>query len=120
MNNKTIILPRLRATAIEPEGLSISFHEPKWIGEQWIACIMLSPGKFIWGRFASINTENRTAQFVLNNKREAALFRTGAEYKYFDGYWCERTELVFDSSHNWQKTEFVPHDAVRHLANGTL
>jgi hypothetical protein len=119
MNNKTIILPRLRVKAINPAGLSISFHEPKWIGEQWIACIMLSPGKFIWGRLASIKTEDKTAQFILDNEKETALFQIGYEYEYLDGYWGERAELTFDTTRNWKRTEFVPRDAVRHLANGT-
>jgi hypothetical protein len=119
MNNKTVKLPRLRVKTIDPEGLSISFDEPRWIGERWIACIMLSPGRFIWGRFASISTEDRTAKFILDNKKEVSLFQIGSEYEYLDGYWGERAELVFDSSHKWEKTEFVPRDELRHLANGT-
>lgn len=118
MNNKTIILPRLRVTALIPEGLSISFQKPQWIGDRWITCIMLSPNKFIWGRFTEINTGNKTGKVILENKQEVSFLQAGAEYEYLDGYWGERAELVFDTSLIWEKTEFIPRDAVRHLADG--
>jgi hypothetical protein len=118
MNISSKTLPRLRITSIHDADLAISFNEPKWMGEQWCACILFPDNKLIWGRFASINADNRTAIFTLDNANETALFQIDSEHEYLDGYWGERAELVFDTKRHWLQTEFAPCDAVRHLAHG--
>lgn len=115
MNEKIIRLPRLRITAIDANDLSVSFDEPKWIGEGWIICIRSSPGTFLWGRFISVDGEQKTARFVLDRQEDRFFLQPGVEYEYLDGYWGKRAELVFDRSRKWSRMEFKPTDAVEFI-----
>lgn len=118
MNDKNVRLPRLRITSIDTNDLSVSFDEPRWIGEGWITCLMPSPGKFVWGRFISVDADQKTARFVLDRQEDKSLLHCGVEYEYLDGYWGERAELVFDRSREWSRMEFKPADAVEFMLEG--
>ena len=119
MNDKNVRLPRLRVTAISANDLLVTFDEVKWIGERWIAYIMLSSETLLEGRFVSVDVQQRTARFILNKKEDISYLRPGFEYEYLDGYWGERAELVLDRSRVWSLTAFKSLDAVEFIVEGT-
>jgi hypothetical protein len=117
-NKRNIRLPRLRVTALHAEGVVVSFDEPKWIGERYIACIVPSPGVFLWGRFTDVDLHGKRARFVFDKKEDVSLLQAGIDYEYLDGYWGERAKLVYDRSRIWSRTEFKPLDAVEFSVGG--
>jgi len=84
---------------------------PIWTDRNWVGCLHIGAGRFIWGRFTSVVEQERTAEFVVEPIYESDFLR-GQEYAYLDAYWGEKAELILDTSLKWTRTEFHPSDSL--------
>ena len=84
----------------------------------WIADFYVGHDIFVKTRFLDINHQDLSGAFLVNDIAQKNLFKIGATYPFMGGYWGERANLVYDSSREWQRVEFVPHDAIRYHPDG--
>jgi hypothetical protein len=106
-------LPRLTITSISDGLCSAKYEQSRLIGEEWIGCLYLGEGHFVWGRFYKIESANQTCLFRPKNDAEISQLQSGGSYPYLDGYWGERAELVLDLKRQWHKARFEPRDATQ-------
>jgi len=119
MTDSGIILPRVHIRTIDTDGVSLSFNEPKWINERWIAYLMPQYGTLIEGRFVSVDLEAKTCRFIPKNKQTISTLSPDTDCEYIDGYWGDRADLVFSQTEGWKRTEFFPRDSVAHYPDGS-
>jgi hypothetical protein len=92
----------------------------EWIGEGYFTDIFLDEHNIIEGEFLEVNKESLSAKIIIKSIIERGKIQTKKSYPYFDGYWGERAQLVFNSSLEWAKTNFKPSDAIRHYNDGRV
>lgn len=111
---KRVILPELKVITINKNIISCELTSLKMIGEKWIGCIIrnIKEPPYIWGRFLNVDMDNKKCDFKLNDSIDAEKLNISIFYKYLNGYWGERVELVFDKTRNWNLSIFRPTDAV--------
>lgn len=84
----------------------------------WIADFYVGHDIFVETRFLNINHQDLSGAIIVTDLANKDLFKIGNSYPFMGGYWGERARLVYDSSREWQKVEFVPHDTVRYYPDG--
>lgn len=84
----------------------------------WIADFYVGHDIFVEARFLDINLQDLSGAILVNDFAKKDLFKIGATYPFMSGYWGERAHLVYDSSREWQKVEFVAHDTIRYHSDG--
>jgi hypothetical protein len=106
--------------ALKCWGSFNNFKDLQKVKVGWIVKVFVGQGTFITARFLEVNPETSLGAVVTNDITSKDLFRIGSTYPLFDGYWGERTELVLDSSRNWQRIEFQPRDGVLYHNDGRV
>lgn len=117
VSNKKLRLPTLRILEINSEQLTFSYQEHPWIGERHWAYLMPTYGTVLAGRFKHLDPKTRIGQFILASSLHDIPIEPGTDYKFLDGYWGERAEIVF-GTFDWQFKEIVSRDASFHSNDG--
>lgn len=105
--------PRLTITAIRGGQSTGSFDPSPGMGENWIGCVIASQERFIWGRFHHIDTVANTCVFRPDDVAHLPHLEVGCVYRYLDGHWGKRAELVLDRERRWHRARFEARDAIQ-------
>ena len=84
----------------------------------WIADFYAGHDTFVKARFRNINHQDSSGTILVTDFANKDLFKIGNAYPFMGGYWGERAHLVYDSSREWQKMKFVPHDTIQYHPDG--
>ncbi len=84
----------------------------------WIADFYVGHNIFVETRFLEINHQDLSGAILVTDLARKDLFKIGATFPFMGWYWGERARLVYDSSREWQKAEFVPHDTIQYYPDG--
>jgi hypothetical protein len=63
-------------------------------------------GKFIHGKIISLSKWFKKATFIVAKEFSSTTPKEGCSYKYFDGYWGERAEIVLNENYKWSKKQY--------------
>jgi hypothetical protein len=105
-------------TALRCYGNFANFPALSKVKVGWTADFYVGHDIFVETRFLDINHQDLSGAFLVNDIAKKNLFKIGATYPFMGGYWGERAHLVYDSSREWQRVEFVPRDAIRYYPDG--
>ena len=78
----------------------------------WHGYLVSDDDATVLGRFYDYDGLKKTAVFKPRIPVDGSPLEIGMSYTYIDGYWGERVALVLDRSKQWNRTRFVPQDAV--------
>jgi hypothetical protein len=105
-------LPHLTVTGINRKCCTIHYDASLWVDENWPGCLYLGTGRFIWGRFRDVKATERICSFYPDKAKEMTVLKPGARYRFLDGYWGQRAELVLKEGRCWERVLFEPSDMV--------
>jgi hypothetical protein len=107
-------LPTFTVQMIGQDRARGTFAEKRWIGERHFGYVITSQGRFVQGRFVTVDLTLKTAAFVPEESKDLAELQPGSTYRRIDDYWGERAELVLDRQRVWTLRAFEATDAIRY------
>jgi hypothetical protein len=84
----------------------------------WRAYFYVGHDRFVAARLLDVNHRDASGAIVVNDPSSRDLFKIGSAFPFLDGYWGERSHLVYDTSRDWQRVQFVPYDSAFYHNDG--
>ncbi len=88
-------LPKFTVSRVEPTGVTGAFKSPLLLGDGWDGYLAPEQWQCLYGKFFSFVLSTRQAIFKPDEKGPSGPVAKKT-YRYIDGYWGERVELVLD------------------------
>jgi hypothetical protein len=109
MTNMTYLnVPKLTVLTIHTDHAVVRFDPFPWVQENYHLHLQTDSSLFRRFRFHEINLNENTCKVYPLQADHLSELTIGLHYHFADDYWGERAKLVFDTSRDWQWTQFVP------------